>query len=232
MSNPRALQAVLFDMDGTLVDSEKLWSVALDDLAANYGGELSQAARAAMVGTNMADSMRLFHDDLGLDGDMSESQSLLEDRVKELILLGLPWRVGAQELLHEVRAAGVPTALVTATHRHVVDVMLPTLGPEHFDVVVCGDEVAHAKPHPEPYLRAARLLGVSPERCVAIEDSPTGAAAAEAAGCAVLAVPSEVEVPPGERRTIRDSLSGVDLAYLRDLTAEARRTAPPRTPTS
>jgi HAD superfamily hydrolase (TIGR01509 family) len=212
------LQAVLFDMDGTLVDSEKLWSLALDDLATNYGGQLSPAAREAMVGTNMAASMRLFHDDLGLDGDIVESQGLLEERVKELIQLGLPWRVGAQELLHEVRAAGIPTALVTATHRHVVEVALPVLGPEHFDVVVCGDEVTETKPHPEPYLQAARLLGVSPERCVAIEDSPTGAAAAEAAGCAVLAVPSEVEVPPGERRTILASLSGIDLAYLRALT--------------
>jgi HAD superfamily hydrolase (TIGR01509 family) len=212
------LQAVLFDMDGTLVDSEKLWGLALDDLATHYGGVLSAEARQAMVGTNMADSMRLFHDDLGLDGDLAESQLELEERVKKLLRLGVPWQVGAQELLHEIHAAGVPTALVTATHRHVVEVMLPTLGAEHFDVVVCGDEVAHAKPHPEPYLQAARLLGVDPRRCVAIEDSPTGAAAAEAAGCVVLAVPSEVPVPAGVRRTIRPTLSGVDLAYLRALT--------------
>jgi len=217
----RAMQAVLFDMDGTLVDSEKLWSVALDDLAAAFGGELSAHARAAMVGSNMAVSMRLFHDDLGLDGDLAESQQMLESRTKELFALGLPWRVGARELLHEVRAAGVPTALVTATHRHLVEVALTTLGPEHFDVVVCGDEVIRSKPHPEPYLRAARLLGVEPARCVAIEDSPTGVASAAAAGCAVLAVPSEVPVPPGERRTIRDSLAEVDLAYLRGLLVTA-----------
>ena len=217
----RAMQAVFFDMDGTLVDSEKLWSVALDDLAAAFGGELSADARAAMVGTNMAVSMRLFHDDLGLDGDLAESQQMLESRTKELFALGLPWRVGARELLHEVRAAGVPTALVTATHRHLVEVALTTLGPEHFDVVVCGDEVIRSKPHPEPYLRAARLLGVEPARCVAIEDSPTGVASAAAAGCAVLAVPSEVPVPPGERRTIRDSLAEVDLAYLRGLLVTA-----------
>jgi HAD superfamily hydrolase (TIGR01509 family) len=217
----RPMQAVLFDMDGTLVDSEKLWSVALDDLAAAFGGALSAAARAAMVGTNMAVSMRLFHDDLGLDGDLAESQRMLETRIKELFGLGLPWRVGARELLHEVRAAGVATALVTATHRHLVEVALTTLGPEHFDVVVCGDEVTRSKPHPEPYLRAARLLAVDPARCVAIEDSPTGVSAAEAAGCAVLAVPSEVPVPPGERRTILGSLADVDLAYLRGLLVSA-----------
>jgi HAD superfamily hydrolase (TIGR01509 family) len=221
MTASRGLQAVLFDMDGTLVDSEKLWQIALDDLAAHFGGVLSAPTRAAMVGTNMAVSMRLFHDDLGLGDDLTASQHLLEKRVKELFVLDLPWRIGAQELLHEVRAAGVPTALVTATHRHVVEVMLPTLGPEHFDVVVTGDEVTHSKPHPEPYLNAARLLGVDPAGCVAIEDSPTGAAAAEAAGCTVLAVPSEVPVPAGERRTIRDSLAGVDLAYLRGLLTPA-----------
>ncbi len=211
------LQAVLFDMDGTLVDSERLWGVALDELATHYGGALSEAARMAMVGTNMADSMRLFHDDLGLDGDIAESQAELEERVKKLFRDGVPWQVGARELLHEIHAAGVPTALVTATHRHVVDVMLPTLGPEHFDVVVCGDDVTRAKPDPEPYLHAARLLGVDPARCVAVEDSPTGAAAAEAAGCVVLAVPSEVPVPPGLRRTIRPSLSGIGLADLHTL---------------
>jgi HAD superfamily hydrolase (TIGR01509 family) len=213
----RPPQAVLFDMDGTLVDSEKLWSVALDDLAASYGGALSPAARAAMIGTNMAVSMRVFHDDLGLDGDLAESQRRLEARTKELFALGLAWRVGARELLHEVRAEGLPTALVTATHRHLVEVALTTLGAEHFDVVVCGDEVSETKPHPEPYLRAARLLGVDPRSCVAIEDSPTGVAAAVAAGCAVLVVPSEVPVPAGERRTIRDSLAEVNLAYLRGL---------------
>ncbi|HEY3014429.1 MAG TPA: HAD family phosphatase [Nocardioides sp.] len=212
-----ALQAVLFDMDGTLVDSEKLWQVALDELAAHFGGELSTATRAAMIGTNMAVSMGLFHADLGLDGDLAESQRLLEARTKELFALGLPWRVGAQELLHEVRAAGLPTALVTATHRHLVEVALTTLGPEHFDVVVCGDEVTRSKPHPDPYLQAVRLLGVDPAHCVAIEDSPTGATAAEAAGCAVLAVPSEVPVPPGKRRTVRQSLAEVDVAYLRGL---------------
>jgi HAD superfamily hydrolase (TIGR01509 family) len=216
-----SLQAVLFDMDGTLVDSEKLWDVALSDLAAHFGGVLSAEVRAAMVGSNMAVSMRMFHDDLGLDGDIVESQRLLEARTKALFQLGLPWREGARELLHDVHAAGVPAALVTATHRHLVEVALGTLGPEHFDVVVCGDDVARSKPHPEPYLTAARLLGAEPARCVAIEDSPTGVAAAVAAGCTVLAVPSEVPIPPTDRYTLRDSLAGVDLRYLRALLREA-----------
>jgi HAD superfamily hydrolase (TIGR01509 family) len=210
-------EAVLFDMDGTLVDSEKLWEIALNDLAAHYGGQLSAQARAEMVGTNMAVSMKIFHDDLGLGPDYGPSQRMLEQRTKELFVQGLPWRRGAQELLHEVHEAGLPTALVTSTHRHLVDVALATLGPQYFDVVVCGDEVDQAKPHPKPYLQAAALLGVDPGRCVAIEDSPVGVASAVAAGCAVLVVPSEIEVPAGERRTIRPSLAGVNLAFLSGL---------------
>jgi beta-phosphoglucomutase-like phosphatase (HAD superfamily) len=98
-------------------------------------------------------------------------------------------------------------------------VALGTLGAEHFDVVVCGDEVTHSKPHPQPYLVAADRLGVDPRRCVAIEDSPTGTASAVAAGCVVLVTPSEVAVPPGERRILLPSLAGVDVAYLRSLLA-------------
>jgi beta-phosphoglucomutase-like phosphatase (HAD superfamily) len=98
-----------------------------------------------------------------------------------------------------------------------VDVALRSIGAHYFDVAVCGDEVSVNKPHPESYLTAARLLGVAPADCVAVEDSPTGIAAAEAAGCAVLAVPSEVPVDPGPLRTVRESLVGVDVAYLAGL---------------
>jgi HAD superfamily hydrolase (TIGR01509 family) len=220
-------QAVLFDMDGTLVDSEKLWSIALDDLALHFGGVLSAAARAAMVGTNMTVSMQIFFDDLGIEGDLVGAHRLLEARTKELFRLGLPWRDGARELLHAVRAAGLPTALVTATNRHLVDVALRTLGTQHFDVVVCGDDITESKPHPEPYLEAARLLGVNPAQCIAIEDSPTGVTAALAAGCTVLAVPSEVPVPLADRCTIRPSLAGVDVSYLCGLLADV----PPAGPT-
>ncbi len=211
--------AVLFDLDGTLVDSEKLWDVGLDELAAKLGGVLSRAARAAMVGNTTPTTMRLLHADLGLpDRGTEDSGRWLERRMKDLYRAGVPWRAGARELLAAVRAAGLPTALVTSTRRELVDVALVWVGAAHFDVVVCGDEVSRPKPDPEPYLRAAALLGVAPTRCVAVEDSPTGAAAAEAAGCAVLVVPSEVPVPRGPGRTVRESLVGLavdDLARLR-----------------
>lgn len=202
-------------MDGTLVDSEKLWDVALYELAAEYGGTLSEEARLAMVGTSMADSMALLHADLAQPWrDPVASAAWIDDRIVELFRTGLRWRPGASDLLRAVRAAGLPTALVTSSGRRLVEIALDTLGRDSFDVVVCGDEVEATKPHPEPYLTAARLLGVPIERCVAIEDSPTGVASALAAGAAVLAVPAEVPVPAADGVHLRESLDGVDLAVL------------------
>ena len=203
--------AVLFDMDGTLVDSEKLWDVALHELAARHGGTLSDAARRAMVGTDMAE----------LDGDPARrprpararpgrGAAWLDARVAELFVAGLEWRPGALALLAAVRAAGIPTALVTST--------APAAGrggPGHPRAGTASTSWSAAtrwrRPSrdPEPYLTAARLLGVPIERCVAIEDSPTGVASALAAGAAVLAVPSEAPMTrptaaparhPGRRR--------------------------------
>jgi HAD superfamily hydrolase (TIGR01509 family) len=206
---------VLFDMDGTLVDSEKVWDVALYELAARAGGTLSPAARHAMVGSSMATSMRILREDLGQpDRDEAADVEWIESRVEELFARGLVWRPGALELLHAVRAAGLPTALVTSTGRRLVEIALNTLGRENFDAVVCGDEVSAPKPDPTPYLTAADLLGVKIAECVAIEDSPTGLASAVASGAAVLAVPAELELPPTDGVHLRDSLEGVDLAFL------------------
>ena len=204
-------------MDGTLVDSEKLWDISLAELAGELGGELSPSARAAMVGSNMARTLDLMFTALGRPPDpvdLTRAARWLTDRTRELFGAGLPWRPGAQAALRAVREAGLATALVTSTHRDLTDVALRSIGPEHFDVTVCGDEVRNTKPHPEPYLRAAAQLGVSPAACVAVEDSPTGTAAAVAAGCVVLVVPCEVPVEPGERRILRESLVGVDAEWL------------------
>ncbi|MGC4897124.1 HAD family hydrolase [Micromonospora sp. DT31] len=206
---------MLFDMDGTLVDSEKLWDVALQELAAVYGGTLSDEARRAIVGTGMADAMRIVHDDLGQpERDVGASADWISVRILDLFRTGLRWRPGALALLRAVRAAGIPTALVTSSGRSLVEVALDTLGRDSFDAVVCGDEVGAAKPHPEPYLTAARLLGVPVERCVAIEDSPTGVASALAAGAAVLAVPAEVPLPATDGVHQVDSLTAADLELL------------------
>jgi HAD superfamily hydrolase (TIGR01509 family) len=217
---PNQLAAVLFDMDGTLVDSEKVWDVGLLELAQRYNGALSSAARARMVGSSMADSMMILHEDIGQPWrDVTDSLDWLEERVKGLFGEGLIWRPGALELLREVAAADVPAALVTATRKHLVDVALQTIGRDYFAAVVCGDEVDQGKPHPTPYLSAAARLGVDIQCCVAIEDSPTGVASARAAGAAVLAVPSEVDLSHLEGVTLVESLVEVDLAHLRWLVA-------------
>lgn len=216
--------AVLFDMDGTLSDSEKLWTVAMEDFAVHRGGVLSHATRAEMVGSNMMRSMQMLLADLGLDTgpeEVAAAAAWVEVRIAELFRAGVPWRPGAQEALRMVHASGTPVALVTSTIRSLTEIALETLGREFFQVTVCGDEVdGRNKPEPEPYLRACRLLGVDPAGCVAVEDSPTGVAAAVAAGCTVLAVPCEVPLEPSERCVLRDSLEGLDMAALCNLPAE------------
>ena len=216
------LAAVLWDMDGTLVDSERLWTIALTDLATHLGGTLSRPAREAMVGTNMTVSIRVMFNDLGLPVDpAAEAGALrwLAAHTAELFSGPLPLRPGAADALAAVRAAGVPCALVTNTERAITTLALRSLGAGNFEAVVCGDDVPMPKPAPDVYLRAASLLGAPPARCVVVEDSPTGVAAAEAAGCPVLVVPCVVPVPDGPRRVFRESLVGLSVAELESLVA-------------
>ena len=217
----RRLQAVLFDMDGTLLDSEKVWDVALADLAAELGGTLDPVVRASMVGSSMGRTVAIMHEAMGVGEsvDPERSARFLTDRTAELFRTDLVWKPGAQELLSAARVAGVPAALVTSTHRGLTEIALYTIGRHNFVATVCGDEIAQPKPDPEPYLRAVQLCGAHPGRCVAIEDSPLGVASAEAAGCAVLAVPSEVEVTPAASTTVRTSLVGLTIEDLDALVA-------------
>jgi HAD superfamily hydrolase (TIGR01509 family) len=146
---------------------------------------------------------------------MAESSCWLHEYTAQLFDSGLPWCEGAPELLEDLAAQGLPMALVTNTERHLTERALNSIGRHYFSVSVCGDEVPHGKPAPDPYRRAAELLNLSPGSCLAIEDSVTGTAAAEAAGCPVLVVPNDVAVPPGPRRRQASSLSELDVAALR-----------------
>lgn len=205
-------------MDGTLVDSEKLWDVSLHALYARLGGVLTPEVRAATVGGSAEGVMRTVFTDLGLDPEpvaMAAEADWLHDHVGELFEQGLPWLPGARELLDALTGAGVPLALVTNTRRGLTERALNSIGRHYFSASVCGDEVEHAKPAPDPYLHAAQLLGVRPAQCLAIEDSVTGTEAAEAAGCPVLVVPNDVPVPDGPRRRHVDSLVGLDVEGLR-----------------
>jgi HAD superfamily hydrolase (TIGR01509 family) len=205
--------AVLWDMDGTLLDSEKLWDIPLFEAARRVGGSLSAAARAAMVGTNVPTTLDLLFADVGVVPDpalRADIAAFIDKRMTEIFADPLPFQPGAREALAMVHGTGVPAALVTSTERALTELALDTIGRGYFEIVVCGDEVdGLTKPHPEPYLRAARLLGVSPADCLAIEDSPNGVSSAVAAGCAVIAVPSEVPIPPSPHHTLRDSLLGL-----------------------
>ena len=204
-------------MDGTLVDSERLWGIAMNDLARELGGAISVAALDGLVGADLDTTVTVLHAEVGLPDTpdrAARTRDLLVDRVAALLAAGVDPLPGAREALRAVRDAGVPAALVTSTGRRLTEVTLDSIGREFFDVVVCGDEVAATKPDPEPYLRAAELLGVAATDCVAVEDSPSGALAAERAGAGVLVVAGEVPVPDGPRRTRRADLVGLTVAEL------------------
>ncbi|MGB3894021.1 MAG: HAD family phosphatase, partial [Mycolicibacter sinensis] len=167
------MRAVLWDMDGTLVDSEKLWDVAMDALYDRLGGVLTPEVRASTVGGCAENTMRIVYDDLGLPLDlaaMAGSARWLHDYTAGLFDAGLPWCEGARELLDGLTAAAVPMALVTNTPRVLAERALNTIGRHYFAAVVCGDEVPHGKPAPDPYLRAAGLLELDPRWCLAVED--------------------------------------------------------------
>lgn len=210
--------AALFDMDGLLVDSEPLWTVAEVELAGRFGGAWDDAVKAAVVGTRLDVAVPAILRHFGQPDDadtVHRTSAELLARMVELYADGLPLLPGAADLLSRLRAAGVPVALVSSSYRVLVDAVLSTgLGP--FDLTLSGDEVRRGKPDPEPYLTAAAGLGVSPARCVVLEDAPSGVAAAEAAGCAVVAVPSvrTVSFAPGPRRLVLGSLSELRLEDL------------------
>lgn len=201
-------------MDGTLLDSEKLWDVAVRELAREHGHEMTDELRHALIGASGADALRMIFEGLGVPPTAEALQAageFLEWRVTELMTGPIPWRPGAEDALAMVREAGLASALVTNTKRSLTEFGLNTLGRDFFDVSVCGDEVALGKPEPDVYLRAAELLGVDPKDCVAVEDSPTGTRAAQAAGCAVIVIPCEIPVPDGPGRSFRDTLVGLTI---------------------
>lgn len=213
----RALQAVLWDMDGTLVDTEPVWIAAEYALAARHGATWSDEHALDLVGRDLVTSGGYIRDHMGLEMTPEQVVETLLDHVVGAVRDEVEWRPGARELLAEQRSAGVPAALVTMSYRRLADAVVEALPPGTFGAVVVGDEVGNGKPHPEPYLTAARRLGVHPARCVAIEDSPPGAESAQAAGCHVLAVPHQVGIPASPDRTIRPGLAGVTLSDLEAL---------------
>jgi HAD superfamily hydrolase (TIGR01509 family) len=198
--------AVLWDMDGTLVDTEPYWVQSEHEVVAKYGGTWSHELAMNVVGFDLLDAGRYIREHSGIDVEPSDIVEELLDRVVRRVEEAVPWRPGAVELLTGLRDEGVRCALVTMSYRRFVDPILAGLPEGAFEVVVTGDAVTQGKPHPEPYLKAAALLGVDPARTLAIEDSNTGTRSAESAGCTVLVVPNHVPVLEGARRVFVESL--------------------------
>ncbi|GAA2091239.1 HAD family phosphatase [Streptomyces albiaxialis] len=192
--------ALLCDMDGTLVDTERDWLATVaqilppgTDTTPFAGLPIPTAARrlAALLPSLTPE----------------DAWNRLDTAFTARVRAGVTVQPGALRLLDRARALGVPVALVTASERAVADEVLRTLGPHRFAHSVASGETPEGKPHPAPYLAAARALGVAPDACLAVEDTPTGVSAARAAGCRVLAVPTVPGIEPGPAVTLAVTLA-------------------------
>jgi HAD superfamily hydrolase (TIGR01509 family) len=229
--------AVLFDLDGLLVDSEPLWTVAEERVATSLGGMFTPQLKERMIGKRLDLAVGILLE--GLDTPQSRAadphvvgQELM-GHTAALFAEGVPLQPGAELLLDALSEANVPLALVSSSFRQLVDAALKSVGAHRFAVSVAGDEVEHGKPSPEPYLTAAQHLGVVPSRCVVLEDAKAGLESAVAAGCACVYVPTfpvagtvalgkspatagdSAGLPP--RTVQRASLLEVDLTLLSEL---------------
>lgn len=198
--------AVLWDLDGTIVDTEPLWMAAEHELATAHGGVWTDEDALQLVGNSLIASGEYIKNKVGLEMSAEDVVEYLVERLAASLREHVDWRPGARELIKALDAAGVPQALVTMSYASIAEPIAAVLP---FAAVVTGDAVSRPKPHPDPYLLAAERLGVDPTQCLAIEDSITGATSANAAGCDVIAVPHFVDVPEAERRVLIPTLEGL-----------------------
>ncbi|HEX4728812.1 MAG TPA: HAD family phosphatase, partial [Jatrophihabitans sp.] len=210
----RPLDAVLWDLDGTLVDTEPSWIAAEYRLVESFGGSWSDEQAKAQVGNPLLVTGQYLREHGGVPLPAVRIVELLLADVLADVRREVHWRPGARRLLAECREQGLATALVTMSYLELAEAVTVRLPAGSFDVLVTGDQVGRGKPDPEAYLLAADRLGVDPARCLAIEDSVTGVAAAEAAGCLVVAVPNQVPIPPADTRTIVSDLASLSLTEL------------------
>ena len=215
--------ALLWDMDGTLVDSEAYWMAAEYELVESFGGVWNHEHAMAVVGRALTGTAAYVIEHGKVPLDVDEVVGALLASVGRRLREHVPWRPGALDLLAEARAAGVPSALVTMSYRCLTDVLLEAVPAGLLAVVVAGDDVTHGKPHPEPYLCAAGRLGVAPETCIAVEDSQFGAQSATAAGVPTIIVPNVKPVAPIAGSVQLPTLAGLGVVDLVAATAGLRR---------
>jgi len=218
------IAAVVFDMDGLLIDSEQVWDDVRENLAHERGGRWHPGAQRAMMGMSSPEWSRYMHDSIGLGESPEEINRIVVERMVERYADGPPWIDGALDAVH--RVAGLYTVgLASSSNRELIDLVLGISELAcHFRATVSSEEVERGKPAPDVYLEATRRLSVTPSCCVAIEDSQNGILSAVAAGIGVIAIPNR-SYPPGE-----DALSKADLVLsgLHDLTTEAVERVDPR----
>ncbi|WP_417562442.1 HAD family hydrolase [Microbacterium sp.] len=200
--------AVLWDMDGTLVDTEPLWMAAETILVGAHGGEWSHEKSLQLVGLGLMDAARIFQ----AEGVRMDAAAIV-DRLTDDVLAGLardgvPFRPGARDLLASLRQAGVKMALVTMSMRRMARSIVDLIDIDAFDLVIAGDDVARPKPYPDPYLAACDALGVRPEDAVAIEDSPNGLRSAVASGAVSIGVPNLVSLEGVGAHALWPTLAG------------------------
>jgi len=213
------LEAVLFDMDGLLVDTEPLWFETETEVMARLGAPWTKEDQERLLGGSMEHTVGYLLSKATRPAPPAEVARWMTDGMLRRAGDGrVIVRPGVHELIAEVAAAGLPYALVTGSQREFTDAVLGSTGLS-FTATVTGDDVTRPKPDPEPYLLAAKLLDAAPERCVALEDSPSGVASATGAGCLVIAVPSLLPIPAAPGRLVVPSLSDISLATLRTLAA-------------
>jgi HAD superfamily hydrolase (TIGR01509 family) len=214
------LQAVLWDLDGTLVDTEPSWIAAEYRLVESFGGSWSDAHAHALVGNPLLVSAAYLREHGGVELPLDEIVDRLLAEVVADVHRAVVWRPGVRRLLAELRAADVPCAMVTMSYQELAQSVAARLPAGTFATLVTGEQVSNGKPDPEAYLTAAARLGVEPARCLAIEDSPAGVASAEAAGCVVLAVQNQVPLATAPGRTVLEDLAGVTVDDLAALVAD------------
>lgn len=219
------MDAVIFDLDGVLLDSEQLWNEAKREVVDDCGGTWSDAAPKDMMGMSAPEWTAYLRDELGVDRDLDAINRAVVDAMRALYRDELPLLPGAQEAVKAL-GARFPLGLASSSNREIIDLVVDEAG-FAFDAIVSSEEVDRGKPAPDVYLRAAEMLGVDAGACVAVEDSSNGLRSADAAGMAVIAVPNP-HYPPDEdalalAAVTVETVGEVDAALVEGVPEAARR---------